>query len=103
RKRDPRYKTYLAQQQTAGTSTPKTSAQNKTAAPRAEYVEQEWQKVEASRQHDDIEWATAEGDDDEEWECVVCGKSFFSQATWDSHERSKKHLKEVERLKREML
>jgi len=33
---------------------------------------------------------------------VVCGKSFWSEAAWDSHERSKKHLKEVERLKKEM-
>jgi DnaJ family protein A protein 5 len=51
----------------------------------------------------DLEWAVAEGGDDEqEWECVVCGKAFRSEAAWDSHERSKKHLKEVERLKLEM-
>ncbi|KAF7327557.1 hypothetical protein MKEN_00334700 [Mycena kentingensis (nom. inval.)] len=103
RKRDPRYKAHLEQTQTAtpsGTATP-----TKKAAPQAqpEYVEQEWQKIDASRQHDDLEWAAAEGEDPEEWECVVCGKSFRSEAAWDSHERSKKHLKEVERLKREML
>lgn len=52
---------------------------------------------------DDLEWAAAEGGEDpEEWECVACGKSFRSEAAWDSHERSKKHMKEVERLKREM-
>ncbi|KAJ6494641.1 hypothetical protein C8R47DRAFT_1116637 [Mycena vitilis] len=104
RKRDPRYKTHLAQTQNGasgsatpvGTSTPK-------PVPRREYVEQEWQKVDELRQHEDLEWAAAEGDDPEEWECVVCGKSFWSEAAWDSHERSKKHLKEVERLKKEML
>jgi DnaJ homolog subfamily A member 5 len=32
----------------------------------------------------------------------VCNKTFRSEAAWDSHERSKKHIKEVERLKREM-
>ncbi|KAJ7178634.1 hypothetical protein C8R43DRAFT_1118001 [Mycena crocata] len=105
RKRDPRYKTHLAQQAQApasGSATP-LGAGPKKAAPRAEYVEQDWQKVDELRQHDDLEWAAAEGDDPEEWECVVCGKSFWSEAAWDSHERSKKHLKEVERLKREML
>jgi DnaJ family protein A protein 5 len=50
----------------------------------------------------DLEWAAAEGEDPEEWECVACGKTFRSEAAWDSHERSKKHLKEVERLRREM-
>lgn len=50
----------------------------------------------------DLEWAVAEGGDEEEWECVVCNKTFRSEAAWDSHERSKKHLKEVERLQRQM-
>ncbi|KAJ7158927.1 hypothetical protein C8R46DRAFT_906837 [Mycena filopes] len=105
RKRDLRYKMHLAQAQqnpASGSATPVGTAPTRTA-PRAEYVEQEWQKVDALRQHDDLEWAAAEGDDPEEWECVVCGKSFWSEAAWDSHERSKKHLKEVERLKKEML
>ncbi|KAF7330413.1 DnaJ-domain-containing protein [Mycena venus] len=107
RKRDPRYKTHLAQQAQApasGSATPATGTGTPRAAPRPEYVEQEWQKVDALRQHDDLEWAAAEGaDDPEEWECVVCNKSFWSEAAWDSHERSKKHLKEVELLKREMM
>ena len=66
------------------------------------YVEQEWQKVDLKGLHADLEWATAEGEDDEQWECVACGKVFRSEAAWDSHERSKKHMKEVERLRREM-
>ncbi|KAF8207558.1 hypothetical protein K438DRAFT_1575955 [Mycena galopus ATCC 62051] len=107
RKRDPRYKTHLTQQAqnpTSGSATPAPgTATPKATVPRAEYVEQEWQKVDELRQHDDLEWAAAEGEDPEEWECVVCGKSFWSEAAWDSHERSKKHLKEVERLKKEML
>ncbi|KAF7975731.1 hypothetical protein HWV62_8707 [Athelia sp. TMB] len=113
RKRDPRYKAHLAQQaqrnqaaqntSRSGVSTPSASAQpKKQAAPVPEYIEQDWQKVQAERLHDDLEWAAAEGDDPEEWECVACGKSFRSEAAWDSHERSKKHMKEVERLRREM-
>ena len=37
------------------------------------------------------------------WDCVACNKRFLSEAAWFNHERSKKHKKEVERLKREML
>lgn len=33
---------------------------------------------------------------------MACGKSFRSEAAWDSHERSKKHLKAVEALRRQM-
>lgn len=68
------------------------------------YIEQAWQKVDHSNAHDDLEWAAVEGGEDpEEWECVVCAKTFRSEAAWDSHERSKKHLKEVERVKKQML
>lgn len=106
RKRDPRYKAFLAQQATAaanrtasgtptGTSTPK-------KPPSGVYVEQEWQKLDIRGLDVDLEWAAAEGDDPEEWECVACGKTFRSEAAWDSHERSKKHMKEIERLRREM-
>lgn len=50
-----------------------------------------------------MEWAAAEGSEDpEEWECVACDKIFRSEAAWDSHERSKKHMKAVERLRSEM-
>jgi DnaJ family protein A protein 5 len=74
-----------------------------TATPNAAvaFVAQDWQKV-AESGAADLEWALAEGDEEEEWECVACGKSFRSEAAWDSHERSKKHLKAVERLAREM-
>lgn len=58
--------------------------------------------METKAHHADLDWATAEGEDLEEWECVACRKSFRSEAAWNSHERSKKHLKEVERLKLEM-
>ncbi|KAJ3565153.1 hypothetical protein NP233_g7826 [Leucocoprinus birnbaumii] len=112
RKRDPRYKAHLAQQASATQSKPTSNAsinQDTAAAAlrRAQasenYIEQDWQKVDSKHLHVDLEWAVAEGADDEEWECVVCNKTFRSEAAWDSHERSKKHLKEVERLQRQML
>ncbi|TCD62894.1 hypothetical protein EIP91_006251 [Steccherinum ochraceum] len=114
RKRDPRYKSHIARQAQAASSGPKqkttpqasgTSTPQRAAATTT-YVEQPWQKASLSKLDDDadLEWAAAEADDDaEEWECVACGKSFRSEAAWDSHERSKKHLQAVERLKQEMM
>jgi len=104
RKRDPRYKAHLkSQSQPAMTSPPRhpPAPQTKTE-PAAAYVEQEWQKIGASGV-EDLEWALAEGNDDPEvFECVACGKSFKSEAAWNSHERSKKHIKNVEVLRRQM-
>ncbi|KAI0654687.1 hypothetical protein C8Q70DRAFT_1026436 [Cubamyces menziesii] len=105
RKRDPRYKTHLARQ-AQGPSTPQgartPSSKPAAQASQAVFVEQDWQKATVKDDAADLEWAAAEGEDDEEWECVACGKSFRSEAAWDSHERSKKHLKAVEMLKRQM-
>jgi len=108
RKRDPRYKAYIARQtQSHGHVSP--APASGTATPRKTTVEstfiaQDWQKVaEPSDAAADLEWARAEGaEDDEEWECVACNKTFRSEAAWSSHERSKKHLRAVEQLKREM-
>lgn len=93
----------MSQVQASGSGTPVGGAPRKRAQPIEEYVEQEWQKVDTHSTHGDLDWAAAEGEDPEEWECVACRKIFRSEAAWDSHERSKKHMKEVERLKREML
>jgi len=105
RKRDPRYKAHVAQQQnnTANSSVqPDSAAALRRGELAATYVDQDWQKLDRPTNDPDLEWAVAEDDDMEEWECVACGKSFRSEAAWDSHERSKKHMKEVERLKKEM-
>ncbi|KAH9958552.1 DnaJ domain-containing protein [Russula dissimulans] len=108
RKRDPRYKAYTVRQTqshghvsptpASGTATPRKTTVEST------FVAQDWQKVaEPSDAAADLEWARAEGaEDDEEWECVACNKTFRSEAAWSSHERSKKHLRAVEQLKREM-
>jgi DnaJ family protein A protein 5 len=72
-------------------------------APKSTFVAQDWQKVaETSDAAADLEWACAEGAEDEEWECIACNKTFRSEAAWNGHERSKKHLRAVEQLKREM-
>ena len=85
----------------SGTATPQKTS---TSTPVPEYVEQAWQKAERPDHDADLEWAAAEnGDEAEEWECVACGKTFRSEAAWDSHERSKKHIQAVELLKEAML
>ncbi|GAB1526940.1 hypothetical protein RhiTH_010114 [Rhizoctonia solani] len=102
RKRDPRFKAYKdTQAKVIPTNSSKPSAIQESPIA-AKFVEQEWQRSRSNAEdHVDLEWGLAEGDD-EEYECVVCGKSFQSEAGWLSHERSKKHMKEVEKLKRQM-
>jgi DnaJ family protein A protein 5 len=105
-KRDPRYKAHLVSQSKAsqppGSSTAADFLSQRRTQVTEAYVEQEWQRVSRSGQDDDFDWSVAEGDLAEEWECVACRKTFRSEPAWDSHERSKKHIKEAERLRREM-
>lgn len=103
RKRDPRYKAHLKHQsQPPITSSARPPVLQTDAEPAAVYVEQEWQKTSVSGV-EDLEWALAEGNDDPEvFECVACGKLFKSEAAWNSHERSKKHIKNVEVLRLQM-
>lgn len=65
------------------------------------FVPQAWQNIEATLDISD-DWAVAE-DETELLECVACRKTFRSEAAWKSHERSKKHVREMERLRDEML
>ncbi|CCA71097.1 related to dnaJ-like proteins [Serendipita indica DSM 11827] len=103
RKRDKRYKDFVASQAAASTmKATSTPTQTKgSSTPIAAFVEQDWQKV--TLPDDGFNAAHLEDEEGEEWECVACGKAFRSEAAWTSHERSKKHLKEVERLQRQML
>ena|ERR1700761_501932 len=100
KRRDPRYKTHMANindpTHKSGMSTPSggAAAARKRAEASAAYIEQEWQRISS---HDDA-FGDLEGDPEgEEWECIACDKSFRSEAAWDSHERSRKHLKAVSR------
>ncbi|WVR04088.1 hypothetical protein IAU60_001087 [Kwoniella sp. DSM 27419] len=85
----------------------------------AEYEEQSWQKL--GGQHSDEEDEEEEEDTTEQqtgdgtgvrlddgmggefFECVACGKTFASEASWANHERSKNHKQAVWRLKKEMM
>ncbi|RIB09834.1 DnaJ domain-containing protein [Gigaspora rosea] len=105
-KRDPRYKAYkLAADQKVKAQV--AEAKKRAARDRAdhlsklqEYHEQEWTKV-----VDDYEDENVSDDDDDEpdeYFCVACNKSFKNENQWINHEKSKKHIKNVELLKEEM-
>ncbi|TDL25458.1 DnaJ-domain-containing protein [Rickenella mellea] len=114
RKRDPRYKSHISQQAntpshlkptsnaTSGVETPTHAAQERRTHASSTFTPQAWQKVDLMQDQMDAadEWVEAEGED--EYECVACKKSFRSEAAWQSHERSRKHLKELERLREQM-
>jgi DnaJ family protein A protein 5 len=78
---------------------------------RGEYKEADWARVDSNEKGGEGEDVSAKeedsADDDDEdipemWECIVCKKSFRSQGQMDAHEKSKKHIKAVEQLKRQM-
>jgi DnaJ family protein A protein 5 len=100
RKRDPRYQQFHKDSKHVP-QTPRKVTSKKPGAEHQVYVEQDWQKLAPAEEEDTMDWAYAEGPA-LEWECVACLKTFKSEASWDSHERSKKHLKAVEMLKQEM-
>ncbi|KAK7752106.1 hypothetical protein SLS62_005849 [Diatrype stigma] len=52
----------------------------------------------------DSEFATEEEEESEveHFECVVCGKIFKSEKQYEAHEKSKKHIKAVQQLRRQM-
>ncbi|KAJ1569255.1 hypothetical protein HK405_007691 [Cladochytrium tenue] len=73
-----------------------------------DYQDPEWARTD--REHPEVEAAAAAADRDsddgvldEELYCAACNKIFKSDRQWRNHERSKKHLKAVEQLRREML
>jgi DnaJ family protein A protein 5 len=68
----------------------------------AEYVLPEWAQ---SRDNDEDhgEFSLSEEDEViEEIECVVCNKTFRSEKQFEAHEKSKKHIKAVQQLRRQM-
>ncbi|PFH46812.1 hypothetical protein AMATHDRAFT_82436 [Amanita thiersii Skay4041] len=101
RKRDPRYKEFLNTQ--AKQSKSLLSAAN-TASRRAveEYIEQEWQRIDTKIFDEELHLASMHSGNPEEWECIACGKAFRSEAAWNNHEKSRKHLKTVQTLKQQM-
>ena len=120
RRRDPRYKAFQASQQSTSTIATAAEEQERRRVEAARRIEakraeaesfqaQSWQVVDELQEwtSDFSSGASLDGDESETdepmWDCVVCDKRFQSQAAWENHERSKKHKKGVQRLRREML
>ncbi|KAJ5594557.1 Heat shock protein DnaJ [Penicillium hispanicum] len=104
KKRDPRYKAH-AQSEFQRQQTLRQSAAAQAARSRAmnnakmrEHVVPEWAQSEKPTA-DDEETSDSEV---ESFECVACSKHFKSQKQFEAHERSKKHLKAVKQLCRDM-
>ncbi|RSL61475.1 hypothetical protein CEP54_006256 [Fusarium duplospermum] len=110
RKRDPRYlpnSQSHAERQAALRNAAAAQAARSRAANQermAEYEVPEWAQ---SRSSDNgvAEGSFSESEEEEIveiLECVVCNKSFKSEKQLEAHERSKKHIKAVQQLKRQM-
>lgn len=107
RKRDPRYKPNSqteAERQKIIRDAATAQAARSRAANWAKMAEKE-SVPEWAKQSDSIEEDVPqmrEEEPEEEFDCVVCRKTFKSENQFDAHEKSKKHLKAVQRLKRHM-
>lgn len=108
RKRDPRYK--------PNTMSPEEAARAQREANRARAAkaraanaakmqnEQEDAVPDWSRARDssELEEESEEEEESEVYECVACHKTFKSERQYDAHEKSKKHQKAIQALKRQM-
>lgn len=108
RKRDPRFKAYLVEEQKrkeAAAAEQKARVQREKQelqAKAADYQTPEWAKVD---QQDDFTNEEEEEEEEEvnEFYCVVCDKAYRSEKQFASHESSKRHIENVEILRQEML
>lgn len=110
RKRDPRYlpnsQSHDERQASLRNAAAAQAARSRAANQErmAEYEVPEWAQ---SRSSDNgvAEGSFSESEEEEIieiLECVVCNKSFKSEKQLEAHERSKKHIKAVQQLKRQM-
>ncbi|KAK4664429.1 uncharacterized protein QC763_505440 [Podospora pseudopauciseta] len=108
KKRDPRYvpntQSEAERQQVLRNSAAAQAARSRAAHQEkmAEYVVPDWAQPK-ERQDYEGEFSMSEEESEvEEIECVVCNKTFRSEKQFEAHEKSKKHIKAVQQLKRQM-
>lgn len=111
RKRDPRYKPHAqtaAERQKIVRDAATAQAARSRAANQAKMAERvgtaDWTKEsDTVGEAIDEDFSETEADEpEEEFECVVCHKVFKSEKQFDAHEKSKKHIKAVQRLRKDM-
>lgn len=108
RKRDPRYKEWKERHEKA--SVEKAAEEKKRRAEEKkkererradEYVIPEWAKV-ADSERDAVVEAAADMEVEELF-CLACNKAFKSESSFANHERSRKHMQNVEILREQLL
>lgn len=112
KKRDPRYKSNIqteAERQRMLRESAAAQAARSRAANQAkmqDHVIPEWAQTHESQPGEDEhegQFFSSSESEVEHFECVVCNKLFKSQKQFEAHERSKKHIKAVKQLRKEML
>lgn len=105
RKRDPRYtpnsQTEADRQKILRDAAAAQAARSRAAnqAKFEKHVVPDWAQT---GQQEDEDYSDSEESVVEHIECVVCGKIFKSEKQYEAHEKSKKHIKAVQQLQRDM-
>jgi DnaJ family protein A protein 5 len=107
RKRDPRYtpNTQSADEKAKAQRDARKAQAARARAAQMAKLEEEAQALPSwatARHESDEEEETEEEVEEDVYECVACNKTFKSEKQWDAHERSKKHQKAIQSLKRKM-
>lgn len=110
KKRDPRYRKNPQSEadrqrvlrESAAAQAARDRAANQAKAKMQEHVVPEWAKSQPEDEEEQYFFSSTESEEEEQFECVVCNKTFKSEKQFEAHERSKKHLKAVKQLRREM-
>jgi DnaJ family protein A protein 5 len=106
RKRDPRYTpdTKSADEKAKAQREARKAQAARARAAQIEKLEREARELPswATAQPEEEEEESEEEIEEEHYECVACNKTFKSERQYDAHERSKKHQKAIQALKRKM-
>lgn len=104
RRRDPRYRPNTqseAERQQVLRDVARAQAARMRAANSATLNQEvaEWAKT---RESDELLEESEEESEEEQFECVACKKTFKSEKQFEAHERSKKHIKAVQALRKKL-
>lgn len=107
RKRDPRYtpNTQTAEDKAKAQRDARKAQAARARAAQMAKMEQEEQAVPhwaTARPADEVEEESEEEVEEDLYECVACNKTFKSERQYDAHEKSKKHQKAIQALKKKM-
>lgn len=107
RKRDPRYtpNTQSADEKAKAQRDARKAQAARARAEKLAKLDQEAQELPSwatARPADEEEEDTEEEIEEDHYECVACNKTFKSERQYEAHERSKKHQKAIQSLKRKM-